>query len=582
MHYIIRTLKYAKPYIKIMTLSVIVSVIYGATNTMLAPLSRDLIKAIEKIDTKFGLFTLYVGYIVVIRLVSMACKVFQGYFMPKASGRIIIDMQMELYQKLQKLSMDFYKKWHVGDIMARVFGDVGALQNIIKENFTTIIPESITLLGAMGYAVYTNWKLALMTFIALPIMIFTINWFAQKMKKLTGKIARKGSDINSLIQEVLSSIFIVKSFTSEDYELARFSKHAEKSYRYSMRSVIYSALQKPVLELMQFIAIVLVIWYGGYLVSIGEVSGAELVSFFVAIMVMVNPIIALSGIYNKNVQATVAARRIYKLLDMEVTIKDPVEPKILENTKGKVELQHVSFRYPNGDGDVLKKVSLLVNPGEIIALVGASGAGKTTLVNMIPRFFDVTEGSVKIDDVDIREYSVYSLRKNVGIVPQEAILFSGSVRENIAYGRQDATMEEIEDAAKQANAYDFIKQMPNGFYTRVGSRGTRLSGGQRQRIAIARAILRNSKILILDEATSALDTESERIVQDALYKLMEGRTSFVIAHRLSTIVHADRIVAMQHGEIVEIGTHDELLAKGGYYKKLYSMQFEKQVDHFYG
>lgn len=577
MNYIIRITKYIKPHIKVMMVSIVLSIIYSASNTLKIPLMRDLVKAGGKLDSQFKLFALYATYVIAIMLITSASKFFQAYLMESVSQRIIITMRMQVFQNLQTLSMDFFKKWQIGDIMARIFSDIGMLQGVMTSNFTVVIPELLTLISVMCYLVYLNWQLALITFIFLPSAMFAIDWFGRRIKRITGKIQRKNSDIYSVIQEVISSMSVVQSFTMEQFEIKKFSRHNEKNYRLSMKGVILNAARKPVLEILQFIVIILVIMFAGYQVFQGNMTAPEMVSYFVGVMLLINPALALARVYTDNQKAIVSASRVFDLIDIRSEILEDKKPIVLENAQGTVVFEDVRFRYKDGESDVLSNINLHVKPGEVIALVGASGSGKTTLVNLISRFYDVTDGNIFIDDQNIKKYSLNSLRGNIGIVPQEPILFSTTVRANIMYGKIDATEEELIEATKQANAYEFIKDLPSGFYTKVGNRGSRLSGGQRQRIAIARAILRNPRILLLDEATSALDTESERVVQDALDKLMANRTSFVVAHRLSTIQHADRIVAMENGKIVEIGKHDELINKeNGYYKKLYEMQFSKQ------
>ncbi|OGH98660.1 MAG: hypothetical protein A2X42_00955 [Candidatus Margulisbacteria bacterium GWF2_38_17] len=571
-----------KPHTRWVAISLGISLVYGAANALNVPLSRDIFETLSKISSGstthnyFALFSVYVVYAIILRLSGIVCKFFQTYIMSYVSQRIIIDMRMDMYQHLHRLSMDFFKKWKLGDILSRIFGDIDQVQSTILSNFTSVFPELIKLIGVLGYITFLNWQLTLGTLIIVPFLMYIIDWFGNKLKLISGKIQKKNADIFSVIQEALSAIFIVQSFTMEGHEIKKFSKQNEKSFKISMKGLRIDALRSPVIELLQFAAISLVIWFGGYQIYIGKMSGPELASFFIGVLLLIDPILALSRVYTQTQRSMASARRVFTLIDIEPSIKEISKPIIFDSINGEVRFENINFYYEKSEGNVLRNIDITVTPGEIVALVGASGSGKTTFANLIPRFYDPTDGRMLVDGINIKDCQIFSLRNQIAIVPQDAMLFSGTIKDNISYGKLDATMEEIIEAAKKANAYEFIVKLKNGFYTRVGERGARLSGGQKQRISIARAILRNPKILILDEATSALDTESERLVQDALYKLMEGRTSFVIAHRLSTIVNADRIFVFDNGSIVEIGTHEELMKiDEGNYRKLYNLQFKR-------
>lgn len=397
------------------------------------------------------------------------------------------------------------------------------------------------------------------------------------MRKIGKDIQQKTAETSAILQENLTSIRIVKAFAMEDYEAKRFRKQTKANYAASMKGVRLHGFLGPMIELLSVTGLGVFIWYGGYAVMTGQMTAKAFFTFVMVIGYISNPVKKLSKVYNQIQHALAASDRIFELLEEKPDVKEPENPIVLENIKGEVQFDNVKFHYGNGP-IVLDGVSLHAMPGEIVALVGPSGSGKTTMVSLIPRFYDPTSGRVLIDGVDLKELGTKTLRQQLGMVPQETILFRGTIEENIAYGRIGASHEDIIAAAKAANVHEFVSQLPDGYQTIVGERGATLSGGQRQRVAIARAILRNPKILILDEATSALDTASEALVQEALERLMQNRTTFVIAHRLSTIQRADRIVVLDRGKIAEVGTHQQLLAKGGIYTDLYNKQFRLKEE----
>ena len=483
-------------------------------------------------------------------------------------------MREVMFRKFQRMPMAYFDKHQTGETMSYVTNDVEAIQAALVDNLIELFTESSILVGSIAMMFYLDWKLSMLTMITIPLVGVSMRIFGRKIKANGAVIQERLAQITSLLQESISSIRVVKSFVREDYEIKRFCAQNELNFRAMMKNVQLNALLTPTVEFLAALAVTALVWYGGYEVVNGILTAGELVAFLTYAVNLANPVKRLSRIYGRMQKAFAAVDRIFYVLDLEEAVNDKPNAKILPPVKGHVSFDGVTFSY-DGSHNALEGVTFDVKPGQMIAFVGPSGAGKSTIANLIPRFYDVTGGAIAIDGLDIRDVTLNSLRSQIGIVPQETLLFSTSIMENIRYGRLDATDEEVIEAARSANAHEFISQMPEGYATLIGERGLALSGGQRQRIAIARAILKDPQILILDEATSALDTESEKIVQAALDQLMLGRTSFVIAHRLSTIFNADCIFVIDHGRVVERGTHSELLALDGLYSHLYNIQFGK-------
>jgi hypothetical protein len=499
----------------------------------------------------------------------------QNYLMSYVGQSVIIDIRAAVFKKLQRLSVSFYDKNKTGTIMSYVTNDVNALQSAMVENTIEMITEGFILIGSVVAMIYLDWRLTLFTVCTFPVVLWFMEFFGKKIRKTGGRIQECTADITSVLQESVASARVIKSFVREDYEVDRFDVENKANFRANMKNAQLMATLTPVVELVAAIGVTMIIWYGGNNVINGTITAGSLVAFLTYAVNISNPIKRLTRVIGNIQKALAAAQRVFMIIDMPEEIAESRDAKQLPEVSGKVEFQNVSFAY-NDKGNVITDLSFSVKPGEVIAIVGPSGAGKSTIANLLPRFYDVNKGDIKIDGHSVREVTLDSLREQVGIVPQETMLFNGSVYNNILYGRLDATKEEIEAAAKAANAHDFIMQLTDGYETKLGDRGVNLSGGQRQRIAIARAILKNPRILILDEATSALDTESERVVQEALDRLMVGRTSFVIAHRLSTVKNADKILVLEKGNLVESGTHDELLALDGLYAHLYKIQYRNK------
>lgn len=570
----LRILGYIKPYMHRLLFAMFCTVMAAAGNLYIPWIIKDMIDKVLA-DKNGAMLNWIAVSIIAIFIVRGLFWYGQNYLMSYVGQRVIIDIRAAVFKKLQRLSVSFYDKNKIGTIMSYVTNDVNALQSAMVENTIEMITEGFILIGSVVAMIYLDWRLTLFTVCTFPPVLWFMEFFGKKIRKTGGRIQECTADITSVLQESVASARVIKSFVREDYEVGRFDVENKANFRANMKNAQLMATLTPVVELVAAIGVTMIIWYGGNNVINGTITAGSLVAFLTYAVNISNPIKRLTRVIGNIQKALAAAQRVFMVIDMPEEIVEANDARLLPQVQGKVEFQNVTFAY-NEKGDVIKDLSFTVAPGEVIAIVGPSGAGKSTIANLLPRFYDVNKGDIKIDGYSVREVTLNSLREQVGIVPQETMLFNGSVYDNILYGRLDATREEIETAAKAANAHDFIMQLSDGYETKLGDRGVNLSGGQRQRIAIARAILKNPRILILDEATSALDTESERIVQEALDRLMVGRTSFVIAHRLSTIKNADKILVLEKGCLVEAGTHDELIALDGLYAHLYKIQYRNK------
>lgn len=568
-------LKYSFKYKWVMGAVVFTSAFSSAMGAVPAWLSKYLIDDVL-VNKNARMMAMVIGGI----FVSTILKVVTGYFASISSNYVTEtikrDIKIDVYSHLQKLPMSYFKRNKLGDVMARLSGDsatLGRIGFIIFDMFK----EFLTVVALTFRMFQVDYILALVALIVMPLIISTVKKYTKKIRK-SGRIRQDTSGaVTAFIQETLSGIFVIKAFNNSDDMIEKYKVISKDEFEKSYKSTKIKAKVSPINEIITTVMVLLVASYGGYqIIVLKTMTAGDLISFVTALGLMSQPLKRLINKNNDLQEALPSADRVIEILDVPLEQDYYGEEKELKTAIKNIKFENLSFHYDDSPELILKNINLDVKAGEVIALVGKSGSGKTTLVNLIPRFYEVTEGAIKVNGIDIKNISLKKYRDYIGIVPQESFLFSGSISQNISFGKNGVTEEEIMNAAKMANAYNFIMELPNKFETEVGERGVLLSGGQKQRIAIARALIQNPEIMILDEATSALDTESERLVQDALDKLMVNRTTFVIAHRLSTIINADKIVVMENGEIKEIGTHQELLEFKGLYKHFYEIQFGKK------
>ncbi|MDA8100032.1 MAG: lipid A export permease/ATP-binding protein MsbA [Nitrospiraceae bacterium] len=499
----------------------------------------------------------------------------RDYYMGYVGQKVVNDIRDQLYAHIQSLSFSYFTKTPTGVIMSRIVNDVNLVQGALTRAPSSLIQGVLTIASLLGYIFWLNWKLAAFSVVVLPLAGIAFSKFSKRFRQASTQMQEHIGDLTMHLHETIGGIRIVKAFGMEDYESKRFQARNRDLFNTLMRSIKTSALSHPVMEVLSMVGTAFVILYALYAIIVWKtMTVGEFFSFLGALVFFFRPLKDLNGINNVVQDGIAAAKRIFEVLDTEPEIRNADGAVAVPKTFSSIEFRDVSFQYDSTP--VLKDISLTVKAGETIAIVGKSGGGKTTLVNLIPRFYDVTDGAILIDGIDVRQATLASLRGSTSMVTQQTILFNDSVRNNIAYGQAGQSLDEVTAAARAAYADGFISLLPEGYDTVIGESGVKLSGGQRQRVAIARALLKNAPILILDEATSALDSESEREVQNALDTLMKGRTSFVIAHRLSTIMNADRIIVLKDGRIVEVGHHQELLARGGEYKNLYDQQFRDE------
>ena len=573
-----RLLGYIRPYAQWMAVSIAALLFTVGLGLILPLVVRNLVDLVV-VDKNLPQLNLLVAGLFVVFILQAVASFIHRLSLAYVGENAVADIRVEVFTHLQRLSLRFFSEYRTGEIVSRITNDTSLLQAAITEDLVALLRQALTLIGAVILLFWLDWRLTLIILLGVPFITLVMVWLGRKIRRESKRVQDALAQSAGVVEETSAAVRIVKSFVREDFEIGRFAHQVDKTYAAAMRRARISAVLGPVIGFMAFASITITLWFGTFEVIQGRLTAGDLVAYLIYTMMVAAPIATLAGLYARFQSALGATERLFGLLDEAPDITSAEDAPILPAVIGEVRFDEVSFTYTE-EVPVLRDISFTARPGQVIALVGPSGAGKSTLITLIPRFWDVDQGQVIIDGRDIRQVDLKSLREQIGIVPQETVLFSDSVFANIRYGKLGATKEEVEAAAKAANAHAFIlNDLPHGYETQVGERGVKLSGGQRQRVAIARAILKDPRILILDEATSSLDSESESLVQEALDHLMQGRTSFVIAHRLSTIMNADWVLVLNDGRLVEQGTHFSLLENPhGLYARLYEMQFGAVED----
>ncbi len=570
-----RLFSYLKPYRLRLVLAILALIASAILSLVFPGVISNVVDSVLKQNNVQLLDQITLGLLFVFFLRSVTSLI-ENYNLNYIGERIVTDLRLQLYEHLQTLSLGFFASRRVGELVSRLSSDVTVMRTVLTSNINVLIEQTIIMIGAIVVMVALNARLTLFILALAPVIIAFGAIFGIFLRRMSTQIQDEIAGATVVTEEVLQNIREVKSFVREPYEISRYQTAIGKAFDAAVRLLRVRSIFGPLIFFLGFGALAAILWFGGREVIDGRLTGGQLIGFLIYGITVAGALGSLVGLYTSVQEALGATKRVFQILDTKPTIVDQPNAKTMGRAEGRITFDNVSFSYDERQ-EVLHNINLDIAPGEIVALVGPSGAGKSTIFNLIPRFYDPVGGAIRIDGTDAKSVTQSSLRQQVGIVPQETLLFGGTIRENIRYGRLEATNAELEDAAKAANAHDFIMELPDKYETIVGERGIRLSGGQRQRVAIARAILKDPRILLLDEATSSLDNESEHLVQDALARLMKNRTTVIIAHRLSTIKVAHRIAVLDKGAIIELGTHEELMALNGLYAKLYSMQFREDL-----
>ena len=575
MNVFLRLLNYLKPYWRWVVVSIICLLFLTILNLLPPLFQKQIIDDVvgkRLLDRLPPLVLALIGVYALTRFLRFV----DLYLRHVLGERFILDLRVLLYDYLQRLSISFFENRQTGEIMSRITNDVNALEEFITHSVGFLIVDLLRLVGTAAILFVLDWPLALLTLLPVPILAVSLRLFNTRVRPIYRRVRDRLGDINAELQDNISGIRVIQAFGQEQYELDRFTRRSTQYYEERVKGIRYWSSFFPAMSFVASLGMVIVLGFGAYRVFNGMLTLGGLVAFISYVASFYEPINRLVQVDNTVQQAIAAGERVFELLDTVPEIEDAPDAIELPTIRGAVAFEHVFFRYGTGD-EVLRDVSFEMRPGEVVALVGPSGAGKTSIANLIPRFYDPVSGRVTVDGYDVRKVKLASLRRQIAVVLQDTFLFNGTVRENIIYGKPDATEEEMIAAAKAAYAHEFIVTLPQGYDTEIGERGVKLSGGQKQRLALARAILTDPRILILDEATSSVDAEAEYLIQRALEKVLEGRTALIIAHRLSTIRHADKIIALENGRIVEVGDHHQLLARGGLYSQMYRRQYDLTV-----
>ncbi len=566
-----RLFRYVAPYRWLLVIASTLFVISSGLFLAFPSISGQLVNSVTGAALPLSPAEIMLALVAVFVLRAIV-DIISQYLLSRAGESVTLDLRADVYRHLQSLGLSFYTSRRTGELVSRLSSDVTVVRTTLVNNVATLLSNVLSIVGSAVLILAVNWRLTLVVLIVLPVATLIAVLYGRAIRPLSRQVQDKLAESSSVAEEAISGVRVVKSFGREAHETSRFEAAARATFQSALRLATIRATFGPLIGLMFFFALLAILWFGSQEVSAGRLSAGDLVAFLLYGSIIATGVGVLAQIFSQLQEAIGATQRLFEILDTPCDVCDKAGARPIGVAQGRVTFERVSFAYESGI-EVVRDIDLDIAPGEIVALVGPSGAGKSTLFNLIPRFYDPTSGAVKLDGIDLRDLTLASLRANIGIVPQETVLFSGTVRENILYGRLDASEQEMIAAAKAANAHEFILALPQGYDTPVGERGVKLSGGQRQRVAIARAVLKDPRVLLLDEATSSLDSESEGLVQEALGRLMQGRTTIIIAHRLSTVQIAHRIAVLDKGRLVELGTHDELLARDGLYRRLYLLQF---------